>query len=85
MCVRITRATGNAQASNGAVSHRQQARRIAINTGVLALIRPRAVLADLYSVSVFQSAGLTASLARHRRHLAGNLHAQGRGGIDLPA
>ena len=43
-----------------------------------------ASLAGWYSVSVFQSAGLTGAWAGHRQHLAGNLHA-GVGGIDLPA
>ena len=32
----------------------------------------------LYSVSVFQSAGLTAVFTGHRQHLAGNLRAKGR-------
>ena len=35
-------------------------------------------LADWYSVSVFQSAGLTVTLAGHRQHLAGNLRAGDR-------
>jgi len=34
---------------------------------------------------VFQSAGLTITLAGHRQHLAGNLRAADDGGIDLPA
>jgi hypothetical protein len=50
--------------------------RIANNTGVLALIRPQAGLADWYSVSVLQSAGLTETSAGHRQHLAGNLRAK---------
>jgi hypothetical protein len=33
-------------------------------------------LADWYSVSVFQSAGLTETLTGHRQHLAGNLRAK---------
>ena len=58
------------------MSHRQQAMRIAINTGVLASsVRKALGSADWYSVSVFQSAGLTATLAGHCRHLAGNLRA----------
>ena len=38
-----------------------------------------------YSVSVFQSVGLTIALAGHRQHLAGDLRARDDGGIDLPA
>ncbi len=49
------------------MSHLQQAMRIAINTGVLALIRLPELLADWYSVSVFQRAGFTQS----RRAIAG--------------
>ena len=63
VAARGARAGGDAMPSAGAVSHRQQVMRIAINTGVLALIRPpSAGLADWYSVSVFQSAGLTEHL-----------------------
>src|SRR5882724_7311295 len=75
----------NAKPSAGAVSHRQQAKRIAINTGVLASIRPQASARGLVFRIVFQSAGLTAALGSHRQHLAGNLRAKDNGGIDLPA
>jgi hypothetical protein len=50
-----------------AVSHRQQAMRIAINTGVSLWSVRSAIAGGLYSVSVFQRAGFTLS----RRAIAG--------------
>jgi hypothetical protein len=57
---------------------------IAISTGFLALIRPQRLLADWYSVSVFQSAGFTQP--RLPLPASGWQSArEGCGGIDLPA
>jgi hypothetical protein len=67
-----------------AVSHRQQAMRIAINTEFLALIRPQLIAGGLVFRSVSKSR-LHAVPAGHCRHLAGNLRAKESGGIDLPA
>jgi hypothetical protein len=62
-------AIGNPMPSAAAVSHRQQAMRIAINTGCLALIRPQPSAGGLvFRISV-SKCRLHAAWAGHRRHL----------------
>lgn len=69
------RAGGDAKPSAGAVSHRQQAMRIAINTGVLASsVRQHEARGLVFRISVSKSR-LDRNLAGHRQHLAGNLRA----------
>jgi hypothetical protein len=79
------RAGGDATPSDGAVSHRQQVMRIAINTGVLALIRPQAWRSGTgIPYQLFQSAGLTTTW-RTIASIWLAICARGYGGIDLPA
>jgi hypothetical protein len=68
-----------------AVSHRQQAMRIAINTGCLALIRPQ--LGRWRTGIPYQCFKEPASRnpGRPSPASAGNWRARNRGGIDLPA
>jgi hypothetical protein len=57
------------------VSHRQQAMRIAINTGVLASsVRKAGARGLVFRISV-SKCRLDRDLGGHRRHLAGNLRA----------
>lgn len=73
---RVTRAGGQAKPRAEAVSHRQQTRRIAINTKILALIRPPAIGGPVFRISV-SKCRLTAAWTGHRRHLTGNLREKG--------
>jgi hypothetical protein len=74
--VRAARAGGDAKPSAGAVSHRQQVMRIAINTGVLApSVRQHEARGLVFRISVSKSR-LDRNLAGHRQHLAGNLRAR---------
>ncbi|MEP6824538.1 MAG: hypothetical protein ABI919_06950, partial [Ramlibacter sp.] len=58
-----------------AVSHRQQVRRIAINTGFSLWSACKRLAGRLNSVSVFQSVGISAAQAGLCRHLACKLRA----------
>jgi hypothetical protein len=74
----------DAKARTGAVSHRQQAMRIANNMRVLALVRPQAVRSRaVFRISI-PKCRLDRGPDRHWQHLAGNLRARTSDGIDLP-
>ena len=86
-CARFTGADGRSMPTNGAQTHRRHRLIRLINTNISLHSVPRlGGSANCgYSVSVFQFVGLTAPSAGHHRHLACDLRAGQRGGIDLPA